>query len=137
MKKRFLILFIIVFITLNGCWSRRELDTLAIVTAIGIDKAKEDGKISVAFQILKPSEVKTPSSGSTGSGGSKGVWVLTSTGYTVFDAARNATMQSNRRLFFPQNKIIVIGEEMARASIAPLLDFLIVTRNPGALAGYS
>ena len=32
-------------------------------------------------------------------------------------------MQSNRRLFFPQNKIIVIGEEMARASIAPLLDF--------------
>ena len=123
MRKKFLILLTIAFITLGGCWSRRELDTLAIVTAVGIDKAKEDGKISIAFQILKPSEIKAPSSGSTGSGGSKGVWVLSSTGYTVFDAARNATMQSDRRLFFPQNKIIVIGEEMARTGISPLLDF--------------
>ena len=129
MKKGVLILLTtMVLITVVGCWNRRELDTLAIITAVGIDKSQEDGKISVTFQIMKPSEVKASSGskgsgGSGGSGGSKAVWVFTSTGYTVFDAARNAIMQSDRRLFFPQNKIIVIGEEVARTGIAPLLDF--------------
>jgi spore germination protein KC len=126
-KKGVLILLAaIVLTTVVSCWNRRELDTLAIVTAVGIDKSQEDGKVSVTFQIMKPSEVKAPSSGSQGSGGSggsSGVWVLTSTGYTVFDAARNAITQSDRRLFFPQNRIIVIGEEIARKGTASLLDF--------------
>lgn len=125
-KKCFIFLIIIAAIAQVGCWNRRELDTLAIVSAVGIDKSEEQEKLSVAFQIIKPSEIKgaSPSaSGGTESGGSKGVWVLTSTGYTIFDAARNATMQADRRLFFPQSKVIVIGEELAREGISPLLDF--------------
>jgi len=128
MKKKYVIVLItfIAAVALAACWNRRELDTLAIVSAVGIDKAEEDGKLSIAFQIIQPSKIKgsVPSaSGGSESDSSKGVWVLTSTGYTIFDAARNATMQSDRRLFFPQNRIIVIGEELAREGIGPLLDF--------------
>ena len=47
---------------LIGCWSRRELDTLSIISAIGIDKSEEDGKLSVTFQIIKPSALKGSSS---------------------------------------------------------------------------
>lgn len=120
MRKGLLILLTaIVSLTVVGCWNRRELDTLAIVTAVGIDKSKEDGKITTTMQIMKPSEIKSASSGS---GGSKGVWVVTSTGYTVFDSVRNATMQSDRKLFFAQNRAIVIGEEIAREGVTPLLD---------------
>ena len=119
MRKWLLILLMaIVSLTVIGCWNRRELDTLAIVTAVGLDKSKEDGIITSTFQIMKPSEIKAPSSGS----GGKGVWILTSTGYTVFEAIRNATMQSSRKLFLSQNKVLVIGEEMARSGVAPLLD---------------
>jgi len=127
MKNRhYILILIFAIIALAGCWNRRELDTLAIVSAIGIDKADEEGKLSVAFQIIQPSKIKGSSSSPSGgfeADNSNGAWVLTSTGYTIFDAARNATMLSDRRLFFPQNKIIVIGEELAREGIGPLLDF--------------
>ncbi|KJS82060.1 MAG: spore gernimation protein GerC [Peptococcaceae bacterium BICA1-8] len=123
MKKRTLgcFIFILLLVVLTGCWNRRELNTLSIVQAVGIDRT-ENGQISLTFQILKPSEIKTLGSAG-GGGGSKGVWTLTSTGQTIFDAFRNATMEADRKLFIPFNKIIVIGEEAARAGIAPLLDF--------------
>lgn len=126
MEKRILIFLLITIMgtTLIGCWSRRELDTLAIISAMGIDKTEEEGKLSVAFQIIKPSELKGASPSGASTDGSKGVWVLTSTGYTMIDAARNATKQSDRKLFFPQNEVIIIGEELAREGISPLLDFL-------------
>lgn len=107
----------------TSCWSRHELDTLAIVKAVGIDKVEEDGKLNLTFQIVKPSQMQGSSQSSSTDSSSKGVWVLTSTGYTVFDAVRNATMQSDRRIFLSQNKIIVIGEELARQGISPILDF--------------
>jgi spore germination protein KC len=66
-----------------------------------------------------------------GQGSPKGVWTLESTGYTVFDAFRNATMQSDRKLFLSQNNVVVIGEEMARTGVAPLIDFLDRDPNPG------
>lgn len=116
-------LIVIVTITASGCWNRRELDTLAVMMAVGIDKAKEDGKINLTVQILKPAEVKAPAAPG-GMGSPTGVWTLTSTGYTVFDAFRNATMQSSRKLFVSHMKVIVIGEEMARSGVAPLVDFL-------------
>ena len=126
MKKLGLIFLAITIMAapLIGCWSRRELDTLSIISAIGIDKSEEDGKLSVTFQIIKPSALKGSSSSEAAPSGSTGVLVLTSTGYTIIDAARNATMQSDRKLFFPQNKVIVVGEELAREGINPLLDFL-------------
>lgn len=123
MKKRILVYFIFILLLciLTGCWNRRELNTLSIVQAVGIDRT-ENGQISLTFQILKPSDIKTPASAG-GGGGSKGVWTVTSTGQTIFDALRNATMEADRKLFLPFNKIIVIGEGAARAGIAPLTDF--------------
>lgn len=111
-----LCLFLIVILT--GCWNRRELNTLAIVQALGIDRT-EDGQISIAAQILRPSQVKE-ASGAVGDA----VWVVTSTGETMFDAIRDASLKTTRKLFFPQNKVIIIGEDAARAGVIPLLDFL-------------
>jgi len=112
------VILLVVFI-LTGCWNRRELSTLSIVQAIGIDRL-EDGQISLTVQILIPSAVKASA---TGEGG-KAVSVLTSTGQTIFDAFRNATLEADRKLFLPFNKVIVIGEEAAQAGTTPLTDFL-------------
>lgn len=119
--KRFLpvyILCILLTSSLTGCWDRRELDTLAIVQAFGIDETK-DGQVIISAQILKPGEVK----GEAAKGG-QGVWVVTSTGETVFDAIRNAAFKSARKLYFSHNKVIILGEETAKKGIDPLLDFL-------------
>jgi spore germination protein KC len=109
------ILCLLLSITLTGCWNRRELITLAIVQAFGIDQT-EDDQVSISAQILKPNQVKGISE--------KGIWMVSSTGDTVFDALRNASLKTDRKLFFAHNNIIVIGEETAKAGIAPLLDFL-------------
>lgn len=124
MKKKVSVCLIIILLSLMvaGCWNSREINTLSVVEAIGIDRLA-DGQISLTFQILKPSEAKSAAPGGGGPGGGKAVWVLTSTGQTIFDAVRNATFESDRKLFLPFNKIIVFGEEAARAGIASLLDF--------------
>ena len=106
---------------LMGCWNRRELDTLAIVMGLAIDEAPEKNKISITAQLVKPGEVKGPAKGQ---GSTKAVWVVTSTGYTLFDAVRNFVSQSGRKLFFGHNQVIVIGEEAARKGVKPLLDFV-------------
>lgn len=127
-KKLFLaaLLSILIASSLPGCWNRRELNTLAIVVAMGLDQAPEKGKVEVIAQIVKPGEI-TPPSGKGGGGrsaGSKPVVVLTTSGDTVFDAVRNAVLQMDRRLFWPHAKVIVVGEELARSGVAPLLDWI-------------
>jgi len=117
------ITFILLPVMLAGCWNRRELNTLAVVQAMGIDKT-EDGKLSITIQILKPGNIKGAENGGGVTPGGKGVLIVTSTGETVFDAIRNATTEADRKLYFPHNRVIVIGEEAARSGIAPLLDFI-------------
>jgi len=120
MKKRILICTtcILLLSMLTGCWNRRELDTLSVVQAVGIDKT-EDDEISLTLQLLKPDAVKTEAIGG------KAVWIVTTKGKTIFDAIRNAPMQVDRKTFWAFNKIIIIGEQTAKAGIAPLLDMYI------------
>ena len=112
------IIFALLPVLLTGCWNRRELNTLAIVKCVGIDRLP-DGKISLATEILKPGGIKK---NSENGGGDSGSWIAISTGETVFDAVRNATFNSPRKLFWAQDKVIIIGEEAAKMGIAPLLD---------------
>lgn len=112
------ILCLLLSTMLTGCWNRRELNTLAIVQALGIDRTKDD-QICVSAQILKPSQLKGASTQ-----GNKGIWVVSGIGETVFDAVRNASLKGDRKLFFPHNKVIILGEDTAKAGIQPLLDFL-------------
>lgn len=117
-----LLSFLIIFS--SGCWNRRELTDLAVVSGIGIDRIKEDGKIALTVQIIKPAAVKTPTAGGgEGGEGGEGVLLMSSTGQTIQEAVRNLVMQSSRKPFFAHNKVIVVGEELARAGISPVLDF--------------
>src|SRR5665648_149907 len=122
MKKVLTTIACILLLTmLPGCWNRRELNTLSIVQAVGIDRT-DTGQISVSLQILKPNAIK--SSTSEKDVGSKSVWVVTSEGETVFDALRNSSMQTDRKAYFPHNTVYVLSEELAREGIGDELDLL-------------
>ncbi|TDT51946.1 Ger(x)C family spore germination protein [Fonticella tunisiensis] len=125
MNRKLLILIIypLLIVMLPGCWNRRELSSLSIVQAIGIDKT-EDGQINLSIQIIKPGEIKSPSSKEGGGGsGQEAVWISASTGKTFFDALRNATFESSRKLYLSHCTIVIIGEEVAKSGIGPILDF--------------
>lgn len=122
--KRAIFVLLILFIPLltTGCWNRRELDKVGIVTAIGIDKG-EDNKIEYTVQIIKPTALKRSSEG--GSGQEKGFIILHSSGNTVFEAIRNLVEKSGRKLNYSHNMVIVLGENLAREGVLPVLDLFI------------
>ena len=119
----FLLLILSVILLTTGCWNRKELDRLAIVAAVGIDKG-EDQKINLTVQVIKPGALKSPSS-EGGSGKEKGVWIIKSSGNTIFDAVRNFVEKSGRKLFWPHTMVIVIGENMAKDGVLPVIDWFL------------
>jgi len=102
---------------LTSCWNRREIETLGFVLAVGVDKAAEEGKIMLSVQIAKPFALAGPSVVAE-----RPFWLVSSTGYTVFEAIRNFLSQSPRRPFWAHNRFILIGEELAREGIMEIID---------------
>ncbi|WP_046174194.1 Ger(x)C family spore germination protein [Domibacillus indicus] len=97
---------------LSGCWSKKELSELALISAVGIDR-DEDGNYMKAIQIINPGNV---SSGLQGGGGGQapGVTVITAEGKSIVDVHINASAEISRQLYHPHANLIVIGEDLAR-----------------------
>lgn len=127
MKKRkrsifILALCIILLFNVSGCWNRRELNTLAIVMGLGIDKAQEPNRIQLTAQVAKPNELKSTSSGGSNSGG-QAFWNIQNSGDTLFSTLRDFTHESNRKLYFPHIQVLVFGRDFAEDGVKEELDF--------------
>lgn len=116
-SSRGLILLVLLFF-LTGCWNRREIETLGFVLAVGLDKAPEEGKIMVTVHIAKPFAIAGPSVVDE-----RPFWIISSSGYTVFEAVRNLLALSPRQPFWAHTRSLVVGEELAREGIGSILDF--------------
>ncbi|GGM24352.1 spore germination protein KC [Paraliobacillus quinghaiensis] len=119
MKRKFKLL-ILLFITLSllsGCWSRKELDEMAIATALGIDKSGEDYLVTV--QILNPGEIASQANTDRTE-----VTTYETTGKTIFEALRKLTTKSPRKIYFAHTRVIIFGEELAKDSIKKPLDLI-------------
>jgi spore germination protein KC len=119
MKKKislcFMYLLIIHFLT--GCWSRTELNELAIVTAMGIDKSEEGYTVSV--QIINPSEL----AGNARSGRTEVVRFIQS-GRTITEAIRRLSTDVPRKIYVAHLSEVIFGEEIAKDGIGKALDVL-------------
>lgn len=113
----FLILLIMVPLV-TGCWNRRELNDLAIVAAVGIDRVKD--KYLVTVQVVDPGEVASRQGGS----GLSPVSTYHATAGTIFEAIRKMTAVTPRKLYFSHLRIFVIGEELARKGMGEVLDLM-------------
>ncbi|MGN4125197.1 Ger(x)C family spore germination protein [Lysinibacillus sphaericus] len=117
-KTKSLLLLFIVTLLLSGCWSKRELNELAIVVALGVDKVDDEYEISV--QVVDPSEISTkqPSSGRSP------VVTYHAKGETAFEAIRKMTTLTPRKAYFSHLQVVVLGEELAADGINDTLDFI-------------
>lgn len=122
MKKKSVIFLMVVFLlaSMSGCWDSKELNQIAFVLAMSLDKDEQTGRIQTTIQVIRPSAINRQQGGSRESP----YEVISSTGKTIFDAVRNANKQMDRRFRFVHLKIIVIGEKMARSGLSPLIDFV-------------
>ncbi|QDQ03020.1 Ger(x)C family spore germination protein [Lysinibacillus fusiformis] len=113
-----LLLLISLSLLLSSCWSKRELNELAIVVAVGVDKVDDAYEVSV--QIVNPSEVSSnkPSSGQSP------VITFYAKGDSVFEAVRKMTTLTPRKAYFAHLQVLVVGEKLAKEGISQTLDLL-------------
>ncbi|MBG9453852.1 spore gernimation protein [Lysinibacillus sphaericus] len=117
-KCKAICLLMILTIFLSGCWSKRELNELAIVAALGIDKV--DNEFDITVQVVIPGEIssKQPTSGRSP------VITYHSKGATVFEAIRKMTTVTARKLYFSHLQIVVLGDELAKEGMGKPLDLI-------------
>lgn len=118
-RRSTLFLLLVCTMLLSGCWDRQELNDIAIVVGMGIDKHEDE--ISLSVQIVNPGNVSSNKMGGTASAP---VITYTEKGKTIMEIIRKLTTISPRKLYFSHLRVVVIGEEAAKEGIAPLLDFL-------------
>lgn len=122
MKAKWIIqppVYMVMLLLLTSCWNSRELNDMAIVTGIGMDKVPNTDEYRVTFQIVNPSATATSVGVSTGQ---PPITVYTSTDRTLFGALRKTSKKAARQLFFAHTQLLVIGESLAKSGINGIFD---------------
>ena len=127
-KAAFLLLIILPLVLLGGCWSRREINDLAIILGAGVDRTP-DNKIRITLQLARPSAFGGSAEAGGGSAPKQNiVWVVSAEGSTIFDAERELALKVSRRIYWGHNIILVYGEKIAREGVRDISNFFL--RNP-------
>jgi spore germination protein KC len=117
MKQRKIILLTLMIllnsVMTTGCWNYREIDKLAIVAGVAIDKGTDERyRITVEIvEFIGQRESMVTSK------------TMAIEGKTIFDASRNGIAFFGKRLYWSHAKILVISEEVARGGIVKILDW--------------
>ena len=114
--KKFVLIIITLFILLisSGCYNYKEINDMAIVSSIGIDKDNKNDKYIVSAQIMNSKESEDSEDSQ--------ITVYTKEGDTVHEALRNITLKSPRKLYGNHLRKIVLSEEVAKEGIDNILD---------------
>ncbi|MDO4282108.1 MAG: Ger(x)C family spore germination protein [Clostridia bacterium] len=124
MKSKILFLLTVMFL-LNGLNNARELNELAIVSAIGID-LDENGDYIITSQILNTKKENSSGSGSGSSSGSSEIVVFNSKSDNIQTALRNTIKESPRKLYLAHMELLLISEKVAKdKEILDTLNFFI------------
>ena len=115
--KRIFVFISVLFILLlsSGCYNYKEINEMAIVSSIGIDKDNDSYVVSAQIMNSKESEDSEDSQ----------IIVYSKKGKTIHEALRNLTLESPRKLYGNHLSKIVLSEEVAKEGIENILDLFI------------
>jgi spore germination protein KC len=109
---------VVLCLTLTGCWDRVEINDLAIVDLIGVDRDPESGELTVYYQVFNPLAGST-SSGSPGQ--QSPVFTYEFKGKTISDIRGYINTLMSRRLFLNHYRGVIVSRRMAEQSLHELL----------------
>lgn len=124
-KKIFLPLILLFLLSLNGCWDRRELESLALVQTLGLDLGPGGKGFTITTMIAIPSKLKGGGDSGGGGGSETGVFVLSTDAPTIFEGFNLINTTVNREITLLQNTALLIGEDLAKQGVRKLIDSLI------------
>ena len=102
-------------IILCGCWNYKEVDTLAIVAGIAIDKDLNTKEYIVTTEVIT-TQLQGVSSVISSE-------LFTSRGDSIFQAMRNMIEKTGLRLYWSGTKVLIINESIAAEGIIPAIDW--------------
>jgi spore germination protein KC len=120
--RRLLAFFLLLTLVLTGCWNRRDPELLGFVIATGFDLDPETGLYKIIVQVANPLVSGGQDLRSGGGGEKKPFWVVEAHGHTPYEARQNLALKTSRELLWSHNGILVLGENLARDGILPVLD---------------
>ncbi|ADU28026.1 Ger(x)C family spore germination protein [Ethanoligenens harbinense] len=112
LKAAAVLLLCAALVVMTGCTESRELKDMDIIEGLGVDLLP-NGEYQVTFQIFQ-SQTQT---------GGEDVDILQTSGANLFDCSRNATVQSGKRLYYSNERALILGSAVCRKGLSPILDF--------------
>ena len=109
-----LIILILICVLLAGCWNYSEIEQLAIIAGVAIDK-NPDGSIHITIEIADIA--------SDGKVSYKPV-ILEVDGQTVVEAMKKGVILEGKRLYWSHAKVIILSQEIAKEDISKYLDYI-------------
>jgi spore germination protein KC len=110
---------------LSGCWDRREVNDIAIVSGNAFDKVGNKYRAAVQFPLA--GQLGGAGGGGGGTSGGKSWYVDSGSGLTIKEANVKLQRSLSRQLYFSHRRVLIIGEAAAREGISPLLDITVRT----------
>jgi len=117
-----------IILNLTGCWDNVELNKIAIIMGVAIDKSPEIGGIDMTVQVANTAGIKSSSTDIIGSKNTNAYFNLESEGDTIYDIIKNFSKKSSRKLFFAQNQVIILGRGVAEEGLGKYIDFFFRNR---------
>lgn len=112
------LLLLLIPILLNGCWDRIELNDIAVVTGIAVEKG-DKYKYRFTVSVVNSTELsKTSQLGNTAN------ITYSLEGNSVSELARKMNVAMSRRLIFSHTRVLIIDKKLAEQGIVGFLDFL-------------
>lgn len=112
---------------LTSCWSSREIESLGFATVVALDKVEEQIELTTQFAIT--AALGGGDMGGGGGGGSEApVWTVSCKATDLASAIERMRTFVGKYPFWAHTRVLVIGEELARSGIAPVLDYIMRSR---------
>jgi spore germination protein KC len=119
MKKSVMLLMVICMAFLTGCWDRIELNDVAIVTGLAVDRGK-DMKYQLTVETVNAAQFSKNQMG----GDASPAVTYSLEGNSVSELLHKMNVGLTRRLIFSHTRVLYISEEVAKEGVMDFLDYL-------------
>ncbi len=117
MKNKLFIIIALLFL-LCGCGNYRELNNMAIVTGIGIDKIKDNYELSVLI-------ANSPKTQTSNKEGEAQTTVYSAKGKTIAKAAEHLAYKSPKTLYLGHINVVIISKNIGNEGFLNSADYLL------------
>lgn len=127
-KFRTVLMLLLCTIFIAGCWDRKEINDIAFVIGIAVDKEQDNYRSSLQIALPGQSGSTGSSGGGGGTSGDKSWFMLSNTAKTLRGTTLEGQKSLSRKIYYAHRRTMLIGEDLARDGVAPMLDLF--TRYP-------